>query len=129
MMSQTQPTPDDASPDSGACYESVRSRVEHNTGGYQPPIAPKPSITAGVVRCGHQPDAVESAISKLCQDGDLFRWRDSRDGTLYLGIDDIETLRAKISSYATRRDDPRQDLIGIANQRTDYLLADGEDDV
>lgn len=114
-------------------YTTVIKRVEHNTGGYQPPLATEASIQGGVYRSysTHDdvtPQTVHSCLMKACQDGRLFRWRDETDpdatgdsDTVYVGLDEIDALRQRIASYVDRRDDPNTRLIAVANQRIAHL--------
>lgn len=114
---ESEPDPDDAR----EVYEKLLARLDYNTGGYQPPLAPQPSIFHGTFLSGFQAASVEKALTKVRTDGHIFRWEHPEEETYYLGIDDVETLRRKTANYCERRDDPRTDLIGVANQRIGHL--------
>lgn len=88
-------------------------RLDYNTGGRQPPVTREASIRAALCR-RKKPSRVDAEI-KTARDNDrIFRY--NYNGTAYLGLDDVDALRSKIESYVERREDPRTDLIGIANE-------------
>lgn len=101
-------------------YEHLLAVLDHNTGGYQPPIHRQAPLRQMVNRGRCDPKRVKHAVEKARQNGDVFRWR-SDDGTAYLGIDNADELRGKLSGYAESRDEPRKDLIAVANQRVEHL--------
>lgn len=114
---EPEPEPDDAR----EVYEKLLSRLDHNTGGYQPPLAPRHSIFHGTFLSGFQSESVQKALTKARIDGHLFRWEHPEEETYYLGIDDAETLHAKAASYGERREDLRKDLLGITYKRINHL--------
>lgn len=103
-------------------YEFFVGVLDHNTGGYQPPIHRQAPLRQMVCRDRYDPKRVKHAVEKARQNGDVFRWR-SDDGTAYLGVDDAETLREKLTSYAERRDEPDTAMISVCNQRIDHLTS------
>lgn len=99
-------------------YEAVLRRLELNTGGYQPPLASKQTVRCSAIWSGGFPsDAVDKALKKARQNGDLFRWYHDAEERYYLGVDDPAALRERVTAYAQRRSEPRKDLIAVANQR------------
>lgn len=91
----------------------VVTRIDYNTGGYQPPVTREASIKSALCR-RNKPSWVDKAITEARKNDQIFRY--NYDGTAYLGIDDTEKLREKVASYAERRKEPRKDLIAIANE-------------
>lgn len=113
---------DEDRPPAKEVYQSVLGSLDNNTGGRQPPIHRQPPLRHMVNRgkWGYNPKRVKKAVEKAIQNGDVFRW-EHPNGDVYLGLDDVEKLREKVASYAERREDPRTDLISVANQRIQYL--------
>lgn len=105
-------------------YESVLGHLRHNTGGYQPPLHRQAPHRCAICDRGYKPEWVDNAINRARTNGDIFRWKDPRDGKMYLGLDDADELRERVASYAQRRSEPRKDLISVANQRIQYLQSE-----
>jgi len=109
-------------------YEGLIRAVDHNSGRKQPPLAKKTSVIGTLHGAGYGRFGLEElhkAITAACRNGDLFRAEDDR-GDLRLGINDAEILLEKVESNLSCCDDPRRDVIGIANRRIQKLR--GEDD-
>jgi hypothetical protein len=108
-------------------YEGLIRAVDHNSGRKQPPLAKKTSVIGTLHGAGYGRFGLEElhkAITAARRNGDLFRAEDDR-GDLRLGIDDDETLVEKVESNLSCCDDPRRDVIGIANRRIQHLRGDG----
>lgn len=100
-------------------YHTLLRTLEYNTGGRQPPLHRQAPLRQMVGRERYKPEWVKNAVEKARQNEEIFRWRDD-EGTAYLGLDDPDVLREKVASYAQRRDEPRKDLISVANQRIEF---------
>ena len=110
-------------------YEAVIRCVDYNSGRMQPPLAKQSSVIGSLHAAGYGRYGLEElhrAITAARRNGDLFRVEDDR-GDVRLGIDDAETLLEKIESNRSRRESPRRDVIGLANQRIQYLREQVED--
>lgn len=109
-------------------YEAVIRAVDYNSGRKQPPLAKQSSVIGTLHASGYGRfglEEVHKAITAARRNGDLFRAEDAR-GDVRLGINDRWKLREKIESNLSRVEDPRDDVIGLANQRIQQLR--GEDD-
>ncbi|NUC71688.1 hypothetical protein HTZ84_05090 [Haloterrigena sp. SYSU A558-1] len=113
-------------------YDALIRAVDYNTGRVQPPLAKQSSVIGTLHAAGHGSYGLEElhrAITAARRNGDLFRVEDNR-GDVRLGIDDAETLIEKIETNRSYRESPRRNVIGLANQRIQYLRkqAEGDDD-
>jgi len=110
-------------------YETVLRCVDFNSGHKQPPLAKRSAIIQSVHTSGHGRYSLEEthrAIQAARSNGDLWQVEDD-EGDARLGIDDPETLREKIETNLSRVENPRRDVIGLANQRIQHLRDDGGD--
>ncbi|WP_137288857.1 hypothetical protein [Natronorubrum halophilum] len=108
-------------------YEKIIRVVDLNSGHKQPPLASKPSVVGNRCRSGYSLEEISRAITAARSNGDLFQVEDD-EGRVRLGIDDDEVLLEKIETYLSRADDPREDLIGLANKRIQFLRKQGDRD-
>ena len=112
-------------------YEAAVRVADYNSGHLQPPLASKPSVIGTLNRAGYGLEEIHRALTAARRNGDLFQAED-RDGRTRIGIDDEETLLEKNRTYFSRveKDRRREDVIGIANQRVQYLRkqVDGDRD-
>lgn len=107
-------------------YERAISAVDHNSGHIQPPLASKPSVIGTLQRAGYGLEETHRALTAARRNGDLFQAQD-REGRTRIGIDDPDTLLEKIETNRLRAENPRRDVIGIANQRIQHLRGDNSD--
>ncbi|WP_121744414.1 hypothetical protein [Natronorubrum halophilum] len=107
--------------------ESIIRVVDLNSGHKQPPLASKPSVVGNRCRSGYSLEDISKAITAARSNGDLFQVKDN-EGRVRLGINDDEALLEKIETYLSRYDDPREDLIGLANKRIQFLRKQGDRD-
>ncbi|WP_226041590.1 hypothetical protein [Natrinema sp. DC36] len=108
-------------------YERAISAVDHNSGNKQPPLASKPSVVGTLNRAGFGLEEIHRAFTAARRNGDLFQTKDD-EGRTWIGINDRWKLREKIESNLSRVDDPREEVIGLANDRVQKLRLQGEDD-
>ncbi|QCC60733.1 hypothetical protein NP511_01970 [Natrinema thermotolerans] len=111
-------------------YEALVRAVDYNSGRKQPPLAKKTSVIgtlhgAGYGRFGLE--ELDKAITAACRNGDLFRAEDG-NGDVRLGINDRWKLREKIESNLSCVEEPRDDVIGLANAQVEKLRLRGEND-
>ncbi|AHG00900.1 hypothetical protein HALLA_11990 [Halostagnicola larsenii XH-48] len=106
--------------ESKAIYEEVIRVVDYQSGHIQPPLASKPSVLGILSRGRYGLDKISRAIVAARSNGDLFVVTDPT-GRQRIGINDREILREKIAQHLSRTDDPRKDVIGLANDRIQKL--------
>lgn len=104
-------------------YEALIRCVDHNSGRVQPPLAKHTSVLqtlhgAGYGRYGLE--EIDRALTAARANGDLFVVADA-EGDVWVGLNDRWRLREKIDSHTRAIDEPRRDLIGLANQRVQQL--------
>ncbi|ELZ12480.1 hypothetical protein C478_10401 [Natrinema thermotolerans DSM 11552] len=104
-------------------YEALVRAVDYNSGRKQPPLAKKTSVIgtlhgAGYGRFGLE--ELDKAITAACRNGDLFRAKDA-DGDVRLGINDAEKLLEKVESNLSCCNNPRGDIIELANRQLGKL--------
>ncbi|PCR89296.1 hypothetical protein [Natrinema ejinorense] len=110
-------------------YEALIRAVDHNSGHCQPPLAKKSSVIGTLHGAGYGRYGLEElrkAIRAACRNGDLFEVEDD-EGRTRLGINDRWKLREKIETNLSRVDEPRADVIGLANQRIQQLRGDDDE--
>ncbi|QLG47913.1 hypothetical protein [Natrinema halophilum] len=110
-------------------YEALIRAVDYNSGHMQPPLAKQTSVIgtlhgAGYGRFGL--DELHKAITAARRNGDLFRATDD-EGDTRLGINNAERLLEKIETNRSRVDEPRRDVIGLANRRRQQLRGDQDE--
>ncbi|SEQ31672.1 hypothetical protein [Natrinema salaciae] len=109
-------------------YEAVISAVDHNSGNKQPPLAKQSSVIQTLHGAGYGHfglNELHKAITAARRNGDLFQATDDEDRTR-LGIDDAKKLVEKNQTYFSRVEESRrrEDVIGTANRRIQYLRGD-----
>ncbi|GAB3669506.1 hypothetical protein [Halopiger thermotolerans] len=107
-------------------YERAIRATDFNSGHMQPPLASKPSVIGTLQRAGYGLEEIHRALTAARRNGDLFEAED-REGRKRIGIDDAEVLLEKIETNRSRAENPRRDVIGIANQRIQYLRGETDD--
>lgn len=117
--------PDDyTTTDRKRAYEFAIRVVDYQTGRAQPPLVPETTITQMLCRGYAGPTLAGNVLAKARADGHLFRWRHPDTDRAYLGVDDADALREKVTSYAEYArtgSGPTSWYIGVANQRIKYL--------
>ncbi|WP_226040865.1 hypothetical protein [Natrinema sp. DC36] len=108
-------------------YERAISAVDHNSGNKQPPLASKPSVVGTLNQAGFGIEEIHRAFTAARRNDDLFQTKDD-EGRTWIGINDRWKLREKIESNLSRVDDPREEVIGLANDRVQKLRLRGEVD-
>ena len=109
-------------------YETVIRTVDFNSGRAQPPLAKQSSVIGSLHSAGYGSyglDSLHDAIVAAAANGDLFRAKDAH-GDPRLGINDEQKLIEKIESNLSYDDDPRTDVIGLANRRIAFLRGENE---
>ncbi|QLK25432.1 hypothetical protein HYG81_15280 [Natrinema zhouii] len=101
-------------------YERAIRAVDFNSGHRQPPLASKPSVVGTLNRAGYNLEEIHRAFAAAQGNGDLFQTTDD-EGRTWIGINDRWKLREKIESNLSRVDDPREEPIGLANDRVQQL--------
>lgn len=107
-------------------YEAVIRTVDFNSGRVQPPLAKQSSVIGSLHAAGYRSyglDSLHSTIVACCESGDLFGAKDAT-GDPRLGINNEQRLVEKIESNLSYDNDPRTDMIGLANQRIAFLRGD-----
>lgn len=133
MMSRSDPSPPDERTEaerrkrSRKVYERTVRAVDYNSGHRQPPLASKPSVIGTLNRAGFGIEEIHKAIMAARRNGDLFEVEDD-DGRTCLGINDAEKLLEKIQTNLSRVDNPRKDMIGLANARVQKLRNSTDDE-
>ncbi|WP_222912687.1 hypothetical protein [Natrinema sp. SYSU A 869] len=107
-------------------YEKTIRAVNFNSGHRQPPLASKPSVVGTLNRSGCGLEEIHRVITAARRNGDLFQVEDD-EGCTRLGVDNAETLVEKVETNRSWCDDSRRDVIGLANQRIQYLRG-GDDE-
>ncbi|WP_436344516.1 hypothetical protein [Natronorubrum sp. FCH18a] len=120
MQTQQQETEAERRKRTKEVYETVVRVIDYNSGRKQPPLASKPSVVGSLCRSGYSLEEISRAITAARRNGDLFQ-TDDAEGCIRLGINDATKLLEKIETNRSHCDDPRRDVIGIANQRIQYL--------
>lgn len=110
-------------------YQALNLAVNNNSGHKQLSPAKQSSVIQTVLgTCyGHYGlNWLHKAITAVRRNSDLFQDEDS-EGRTRLRTDNTERLIKKVETNPSRCDDPRWDVIGIANQRIQYLRGDHDD--
>ncbi|GAA1280361.1 MULTISPECIES: hypothetical protein [Actinomycetes] len=111
-------------------YEAVIRAVDFQSGHMQPPLAKQTSVIGTLHAAGYGSYSLEEAhraITASVANGDLVRTKDS-DGTVRLGLADPEKLAEKIETNLSRVEEPRRDIIGLANRQIQQLRSDDNDE-
>lgn len=78
-------------------------------------------------QAGYGLEEIYRAFAAARGNGDLFQITDD-DGRTWIGINNRWKLREKIESNLSRVDDPREEVIGLANDRVQQLRLRSEND-